>query len=190
MLFRRFLGSLVCCGALAGTALAQQERLSVDPATSQVHFTLVDPLHTVHGTFKIQQGGISFNRADGSMQGGIAVDAASGTSGDSSRDKKMTLNQMEAPKFSTVTFMPQHFSGRLASSGDSIINIDGTFTLLGKPHWITVPMKVHIQGSVFAATGSFTVPYVQWGMKDPSLLVLRVAKQVVVDLDISGTIAP
>lgn len=190
MFLRRLLLSLVCCAVSVGAARAQQQTFHVDPATSQVHFTLADPLHTVNGTFRVQQGSIDFNRADGAMTGGIAVDAASGNSGDTSRDKKMTANQMKAPSFTTVTFSPRHFNGTLNASGDSKISVDGTFVLLGKPHEITVPMQIHLDGSYCKATGNFTIPYVQWGMKDPSVFVLRVGKQVDIALDLSGSIAP
>lgn len=190
MFVRLLLPALLTCAMLADTAAAQQEKLQIDPAASTVHFALTGSLHSVDGTFKVQQGSIVFNRADGAMQGEVAVDAASGDSGDSSRDKKMTANQMKAPSFSTVTFMPHHFTGTLNPSGDSNITVAGTFTLLGKPHEITVPMKVHLQGSSCTATGSFTVPYVAWGMKDPSVFLLKVGKEVVVNLALTGSVAP
>lgn len=40
---------------LAITALHAQNRLSLDPSHSEVHFTLGDTLHVVHGTFHLQQ---------------------------------------------------------------------------------------------------------------------------------------
>ena len=165
---RSLLFGWICVALPLGVAAAQQRTLTVNPQTSQVQFTLSDPLHMVNGTFHVQQGSIVFEAADGSMQGGIAVDAASGQSGNSTRDKKMTTEQMQAAKFPTVRFAPKRFTGRLNPTGDSNINIAGTFVLLGQSHEITVPMQVHLDGSGCRATGSFTVPYVQWGMKDPA----------------------
>jgi hypothetical protein len=37
------------------------------------------------------------------------------------------------------------------------------------------------------ATGSFSVPYVEWGMKNPSKPFLRVGKAVEVSVDAKGT---
>jgi hypothetical protein len=36
----------------------------------------------------------------------------------------------------------------------------------------------------------FVVPYVDWGLKDPSNFVLRVSKQVEVDITATGHYAP
>jgi polyisoprenoid-binding protein YceI len=190
MLLRRLLTPTFCLLIPASLACAQQQTLTVNAAHSQVGFTLSDPLHMVNGTFQVQQGEITFNAGDGTMKGSIAVDPASGASGNATRDRKMTQDQMQAKKYRSVTFTPQHFSGTLNRQGDSNINVSGTFVLLGKPHEIMVPMKVHRQGSDLRVTGSFEVPFVEWGVKDPSVFLLRVNKQVTVNLDLSGNVAP
>lgn len=64
-----------------------------------------------------------------------------------------------------MTFVPRRFAGNLGTSGDSEIAVEGTFTLMGKPHEITVPLKVHMEGTQCRAAGSFTVPYVKLGAK-------------------------
>jgi hypothetical protein len=51
-------------------------------------------------------------------------------------------------------------------------------------------MQVHIDGSNLTATGKFVIPYVKWGLKDPSVFILKVAKDVQIDLSLKGTIAP
>ena len=85
-----------------------------------------------------------------------------------------------------MTFAPSSYQGTLAPSGDSTIQVSGVFTLHGTPHDITVPMQIHIDGASLTAKGRFTVPYVQWGLKDPSIFVLKVAKEVDIDLSLSG----
>src|SRR4029077_17617700 len=101
----------------------------------------------------------------GAMTGSVSVDAASGDSGKKSRDKKMTNDEMKAQTYSAVTFAPAKFSGQVKDSGDSTGQVDGSFTLIGQAHPITVPMTVHMEGDHFTASGSFTVPFVSWGMK-------------------------
>lgn len=180
--------SALCFLALAHNALAQSQTLQVDPAASQIHFALPDALHAVDGVFHVQSGSIQFDRADGSMSGGIAVSADSGDSGNKSRDKKMTEDQLKAATYSTVTFAPKHYTGALATTGDSTITVLGVFTLLGKPHDLSVPMKVSIAGTQCTATGSFDVPYVQWGVKDPSNFLLHVGKTVTINLVLKGAL--
>ena len=51
-------------------------------------------------------------------------------------------------------------------------------------------MHIHMDGSNMTAKGHFIVPYVQWGLKDPSIFILKVAKQVDIDLTLSGSLAP
>lgn len=162
----------------------------IDPAKSEVHFTLGDVLHVVHGTFRVQQGSVVFNPAAGTMDGSVAVDAQSGESGSKVRDHRMSEEELKAPTFSTVTFEPKRFKGLIPASGDAKIEVAGLFTILGSAHEITVPMEVHFEGKHSRATGSFAVPYVNWGMKDPSVFGLRVQKEVSIDLVLVGELAP
>jgi polyisoprenoid-binding protein YceI len=170
----------------AVTVDAQHYR--VDPANSTVSFTLGGS-HTVIGTFKVTNGDFSLDAPSGAMKGIVTVDASSGNSDDKGRDKKMTNDQMKAQTFPSVTFAPAKFSGQVKDSGDSTGQVDGTFTLLGQGHPLSVPMAVHVEGDHFTATGSFVVPYVSWGMKDPSWFVMKEAKEVKVDLKLAGTVS-
>jgi hypothetical protein len=165
-----------------------QDKLSLDTTRSEVHFTLTDTLHTVHGTFHIQQGNITFDPATGKADGSILVDALSGKSGNSVRDHRMTNDELKAPDHKTVAFAPTRFTGTFNPTGDSTLQVHGLFTLIGTPHEIDVPMQVQVDGEQIHAVGSFVVPYVQWGLKDPSTFMIKVNKEVHVDLDLSGTL--
>jgi polyisoprenoid-binding protein YceI len=165
-----------------------QNKLSLDTTRSEVHFTLISALHTVHGTFQIQQGDITFNPATGQASGSIVVDALSGKSGNSIRDRRMTNDELKTSEYKTVAFAPTRFTGTFNPAGDSTLQVHGIFTLLGTPHEIDVPMQVQVDGDKVHAVGSFAVPYVQWGLKDPSSLMIHVNKEVHVDLDLSGTL--
>src|SRR5438132_13299242 len=105
--------SLVCNALLlvaASTLLHAQDKpqheepnkLSLDTARSEVHFTLSDTLHAVHGTFRIQQGDVIFDPATGNANGSILVDALSGQSGNSVRDHRMAKDELKAPDYKTV----------------------------------------------------------------------------------------
>jgi len=181
---------LLAAVLLSPPLLRAQQNLLIDPARSDVHFTLGDVLHTVHGTFHVQQGGIAFNSATGQASGSIVIDALSGQSGNSARDRRMTNEELKAESYKNVTFAPTRFTGEFHSEGDSSLQIHGLLTLLGTAHEIDVPMKVQVNGNQVHASGTFAVPYVQWGLKDPSTLMLRVSKEVQIDLSLMGSLQP
>jgi len=174
----------------ASSAFAQHQNFTIDPATSAVAFTLGGSGHSTEGTFHVEKGAVDFDRSNQKMSGIILVSAASGKTGNDSRDKKMTAEVLDAGHYSDVTFAPQSYTGTLATTGDSTIQVTGIFTLHGAPHDMTTPMQVHIEGSSCTAKTHFTVPYVKWGLKDPSIFILKVAKEVDVDLTLKGTLSP
>lgn len=176
--------------SLAATAFAQHETFSVNPQTSQVDFGLNGTGHHVAGTFHVQNGVIAFDPSAKTISGSVVVAAGSGKSGEASRDKKMDSEVLNTDKYTEITFAPKSYTGTLAPTGDSTIQVSGVFTLHGSPHDITVPMQVHIAGSSIEAKGQFVVPYVQWGLKNPSIFILKVAKVVDINLDLKGGVSP
>lgn len=188
MLRSRLFLFLVSVGALTHTGFGQMQIFHVEPAKSAVHFGLGDPLHAVNGTFHIESGSFTFDTKEGTMGGKISVDAESGISGNKTRDRKMAEDELKAPTYRSVTFAPKRYRGTLAASGESTITIEGVFSLMGTPHEISVPMVVQRNGPTCKATGSFQVPYVKWGLKDPSVFLLRVGKEVKIDLVLVGSV--
>jgi len=175
---------------IAANAMAQHQTLAVDSQASDVSFTLGGSDHGVQGTFHVQSGSIDFDRSAPKMSGSVVVVAGSGKTGNDSRDHKMTAEVLDAPHYADITFSPQSYQGTIAPNGDSTIQVTGTFTLHGTPHDITVLAQVHIDGTTCTVKTHFTVPYVKWGLKDPSVFILKVAKEVEVDLTLSGQLAP
>jgi len=171
-------------------ALAQHQAFNINPDSSTVAFTLNSTHETTKGTFHVEKGTVDFDRATPALSGLIVVSASSGNTGNASRDKKMLNDILQAPQFADVTFVPQSYSGTLAPAGDSTLQVTGIFTLHGAPHTITVPMQMHIDGNKLTAKTTFEVPYIEWGLKDPSWFVLKVAKAVEVNLTLVGFLAP
>ena len=171
---------------IAPVAFAQAQTFTINPDTSQVAFTLGGLGHHVQGTFHVQSGSIDFDPGAQKISGKVIVAAGSGNSGEPSRDKKMNSDVLQTDHFAEVTFAPKSYQGTIAAMGDSNIQVSGVFTLLGTPHDIEVPMLIHIEGGNLTAKGRFTIPYVKWGLKDPSIFILKVAKDVDIDLNLIG----
>ena len=51
---------------------------------------------------------------------------------------------------------------------------------------IEIDSEVLLQGDEVKVSGHFVVPYVDWVLKDPSLLFLHVAKQVAINVHTQG----
>jgi polyisoprenoid-binding protein YceI len=174
---------------LAPAALAQHQTFAVNPDASEVKMTLNTTHEVVNGTFHIQSGSIEFDRNAPKMSGSVVVLAGSGKTGNGSRDKKMNKEILQVEQYATVSFDPKSCAGTIAASGDSAIQVTGIFTLLGTPHQITIPMVVRLEGSTATAKAHFAVPYIQWGLKDPSFLFWKADKEVAIDLFLTGRLS-
>jgi polyisoprenoid-binding protein YceI len=175
---------------VSSSSFAQQRTFTVDPAASKVAFSLTGTGHAVSGTFHVQSGSIDFDPSAAKIAGSVIVAAGSGDSGDKGRDKNMNTQVLDVAHFAEVSFVAKSFQGTIAPSGDSSIQVTGVFTLHGTPHDLTVPMQIHIEGANLTAKTHFVVPYVQWGLKDPSVFILKVAKEVGIDLSLAGSLSP
>jgi len=171
------------------SAPAQQTDLRLDPAKTSVKFTLDAALHTVHGTFQAKPAGLQFDPASGQISGEILVDAKSGVTGNSMRDRKMHNEILESERYPEISFLPDRIEGTVARQGKSSINVHGMFRIHGIDREITVPAQVEMSADIWSAMAHFTIPYAKWGMKNPSTLFLRVNDSVEIDLAASGTVA-
>jgi polyisoprenoid-binding protein YceI len=173
-------------------ALAQKEnkgmKVTLDPAQTEIHWKL-SGLHTTHGTFKLKSGELVFNPATGVAEGEILVDATTGESGNPARDKRMQDEVLESKLYPAVFFHPTQFKGTF-KEGEATQDLtgEGTFNIHGADHPIELPLKVQVAGGVVTATTHFTIPYVAWGMKNPSRLLFRVGKTVDIEVSAKGKI--
>lgn len=184
---------VLAAAALLLTALplrAQQTVVTLDPSQTRVEFTLGDVLHTVHGTFKLKTGEIRFDRGNGKASGRIVVDATSGESGNGSRDKKMHAEYLESQKFPEIVFTPTQVRGAVSPSATSQVEVLGSFRLHGSDHDFTLNVTVQYGTDHLECTGRFTIPYVQWGIKNPSTFILRVSDKVDIEIHAAGKLAP
>lgn len=162
----------------SAATFAQETVLAIDPAQTKVEFTLGDVLHTVHGTFALKHGSIRFDPATGAASGEMVVDATSGNSGSTARDRRMNKDILESAKFPEIVFKPNHVEGKVAAQGASQVLVHGVFSIHGADHEIVMPTEVEAAAGAYKLFAHFDVPYVKWGMKNPSSFILRVNDKV------------
>jgi polyisoprenoid-binding protein YceI len=163
-------------------------RVVLDPAQTAIHWKL-SGLHSVYGTFKLKSGEFLFNPQTGLAEGEILVDATTGESGNAARDKRMQDEVLESNRYPAIFFHPTEIKGPFkAGEGTQDLTGEGTFNIHGADHPLKLPLKVQISADTVTATTRFTVPYVEWGMKNPSRFLRRVGKQVEIEVSAKGTI--
>jgi polyisoprenoid-binding protein YceI len=160
---------------------AEELAVDLDPAKTKVAFVLSDVLHTVRGTFHMKDGHVAFDPSGRAITGDVIVDATSGNSGSGTRDKRMTRDILETGQYPEIRFQPHKIGGTVSPSSPSNIEVTGSFLIHGQAHEITIPMQIQTSQAEITATGKFIVPYVLWGMKNPSNFLVKVSDKVEID---------
>ena len=171
---------------LAPPSRAQESIVQLDPAQTKIEFSLEGNFHTVHGKFALKSSTIRFDSSTGKISGSIIVDATSGDSGNNGRDKKMHREILESTKFPDIVFTAGQITGSVAAEGASKVEVAGQFRLHGQDHEVTLPIDVKADGRNLQIATHIEIPYVQWGLKNPSNFLLRVSDKVAVDIQATG----
>jgi polyisoprenoid-binding protein YceI len=155
--------------------------LDLDPAKTTITYSLDGWPHHTQGTFKLKRGVVEIDPSTGKISGTITVDAASGDSGHSIRDEEMKSSVLEVDRFPEISFAPR----QVLSHGDpqkaSPVKVMGLMLLHGVQHAFTIDAVIKRDGNNVAIHSNFLVPFVEWGLHDPSILMFKVAKSVDID---------
>jgi polyisoprenoid-binding protein YceI len=162
--------------------------LTLDPAQSTVHWNVDSTLHMVHGTFAVKSGTVHFDPKTGKAGGEVVVLASSGESGNSSRDARMHKEILETPKYPEAVFHLTQVEGNVAATGASDVKLHGVLSIHGSDHELVALVRADLAGDHWKGTSKFDVPYIQWGIKDPSNFILKVKPVVNVEFEMSGDV--
>ena len=180
------------CSALlilwASSAFGADHTFQLAPENTRIDWTLSDVLHTVHGTFQLKRGAVHFDPETGKANGEVVIDVASGNSGSDARDKRMHANVLESAKYPEAIFTPDHVEGTVALTGASHVRIHGSFRIHGASHDMIMDAQLNASGDKMTADLTFSIPYVAWGMKDPSTFILKVGKTVDLKVEATGSL--
>jgi polyisoprenoid-binding protein YceI len=151
-------------------------------ATFRVRTTVFD----IDGVLVMGPGQIRFDSATGAASGQITIDLRGTKTGSRLRDWEMHRRVLETARYPLVVFQLDRMLGTLASSGTSDFVLAGIVTMHGAEHAMVVPVRATVLGDAVSAEALFEIPYVAWGLRDPSLLFLRVAPVAVVSVKAGG----
>src|SRR5260370_1372946 len=131
---------------------------------------------------------LRFELATGNVNGEIVVDAGSGQSGSDSRDKKMHKEVLESSRFTEIIFRPERVEGTVQPQGTSSTHLHGVCVLHGSEHEITVPVRAGLKSDQWKGTATFSVPYNEWGLKNPGNFLLKVDHTVSIEVEMAGRV--
>ncbi len=143
-------------------------------------------MHTVHGTASLDRADFTIDTVTGAASGEAVVVSGSADTDNPKRDKKMHGSVLLSTEHPRIVIRAESIEGALELEGASEVVLVGTMELIGAEHPIRVPMTVTIDGGTASVDAAFTVPYVEWGLEDPSTFVLRVGKEVPVTIHAEG----
>lgn len=168
---------------------AETWTFTLDPAATEVRFTLGATLHVVSGSLRAREGRIVLDPETGEASGRIVLDATSAETGNRRRDDKMHEKILESARYPDIVFTVDRVSGNPRPTGRSDLQLHGTLAMHGVERPLELLATAEADEGRVRARGDFRFPYQEWGMEDPSFLVLRVADVVGIEIDAVGRLA-
>jgi polyisoprenoid-binding protein YceI len=164
-------------------------RLALDTQATQVRFELGATLHTVRGSFEVREGTVHFDPASGAMEGRVVIDAASGETGNEKRDENMHAWVLESDRYPEIVLVPERLDVAEASADTLRGVVEGRVEIHGGSHPVTIPVRGRrTSAGTGRVEGDFEVPYVAWGLEDPSIFLLRVDKVIAIHFEAAGVL--
>jgi polyisoprenoid-binding protein YceI len=179
------IAALVLCPL---TAWAEPLVLRLLPDKTSLTFTVKATGHAIDGAIAVADGEIRFDADTGAASGQVTIDLRRAATGNRLRDHEMHSSVLESEQYPAATFRPSRVVGSLARSGPSELMLAGILAFHGVEHSLTLPVRVVVAGDTLVATTAIDIPYVAWGLRNPSLLFLRVAPIAAVNLKTEGSL--
>jgi polyisoprenoid-binding protein YceI len=184
---RSVLGILLCIGTVCAPQAHPEETVfDLDASRTEVNFTLAAMLHSVHGAFHLRSGTIRYDPSTGKASGEVIVDVASGATGNPARDRKMHADVFESSRFPEAVLTPMSIEGRYSPAGTSDLQVVGILRIHGAAHEMKLSAHVEFEGDRWTAVLHGEVPYVEWGLANPSTFFLRVSDRVQLEIRATG----
>ena len=181
----------VAAALLLPAALGAEPRsFVIDPARTTLVAHFGATLQRVEARLGSAEGSLHFDDHGGTASGDIVLDLTGAETGVGRRDRKMHEKILETPRYPRAVLhldrldlpVPLH-------PGANRLQLHGALDFHGQTRPLAIPLVAEVAGDAVTATGKLVVPYVEWGLRDPSYVLLRVAKSVTVDIQAAGRLS-
>jgi polyisoprenoid-binding protein YceI len=186
---------------LASSALADPRTYSItDDGKNYATFESAATLETIKGTTTKVGGTITADpAAPAAASVDVTIDLTSLDTGISMRNEHMRSDKyLDTEKFASATFKSVSVAGpkSIAPNQASEINVTGDLTIHGVTKRVTVPVRVVVipeselskgsrgPGDWIHATTTFSIKLTDYGITVPEKLVMKLANEVAVKLDV------
>lgn len=168
---------------------AEPFRLVLDPAATEIAFTLGATLHTVRGHFALTAGEVAFDPDTGAASGEIRVDARSGNTGIARRDRVMHEEVLDSAHHPLLVLRLEHIEVTRRDTDALAGTLLASFEVRGASHPIALAFAGARDGERAQLTVTFDVPWVAWGLPNPSNVLLSVDDTLAVEVSAAGKLA-
>lgn len=183
-------------GAILFAMPAIAANWQVDPASSKLGFEVAVNGEAVQGQFGQWTADIQFDPADlGQAKAKVTIDLASASTGNSTRDTALPGDKFFDVAGSTFSATPAAPAGQAVfetsafrQTGDNTYEADGTLTMRGVSHPLTLPFTLEIDGTKAHMVSTVPIDRTQWGVGQGDYADDKpVATQVNVMIDLNAT---
>lgn len=181
--------SLLCVLLTAMPAFAEKMVFTLDTKESEVRIILGATLHTVDGRAALEPATFRWDTDSGSASGRVVVQANRLRTGIDARDQKMREDVLVSALHPEIVFEATGFELRQSSAEKLRFVLKGDLSLLGVRHEIELETHAHPRpDNSWKARADLSLPYVEWGLTDPSLPLFSVDKYVTVEVKAVGSL--
>jgi polyisoprenoid-binding protein YceI len=189
-MLHRVLAALLLALAFAPPVAAERLALDLDPAHSSASVRFGATFHSVSGFLGPAHGRIAFDTRTGDADGDVVLAFDDARTGNSRRDSKMHHKILQTDLYPLATFHVERVNlPRPLHQGRNDLQLVGRLDFHGTTRPFALPASADLAGDRVTASAEVEVPYIAWGLADPSFLFLRVAKVVTVEITAAGALS-
>lgn len=172
----------------ASPLLAAPRLLEIDANATWIDLRFGATLQTVRGKLGPVAGTLRFDDQTGNpVRGEVVIDLLEAETGVGRRDRKMHSKILQTDRYPRAVFRVERLDlPEPLREGRGSLQLHGVLDFHGAQHPLSLPAQVLVRGDLLTGTGSVMIPYISWGLADPSYLLLRVAKEVRAEVHVGG----